>query len=130
MIDNAAPGPIKTEWGLAFRDYDECVQYIRESNSLQAPPGGVTEPLAYTVYERSSYSIVPSNAIWRDPAHADVVAKLRKNEEDNRRRNLYFPQVLRDARRIGEYYPGLSPNSPECMDRLGVSLAPLESRCA
>ena len=32
---------------------------------------------------------------------------------------------MRDARRIGEYYPGLSPNSPECMDRLGVSLAGL-----
>src|SRR5271166_6537276 len=43
---------------------------------------------------------------------------------------LYFPQVMRDARRIGEYYPGLSPNSPECMDRLGVSLAHLESKCS
>ena len=37
---------------------------------------------------------------------------------------------MRDARRIGEYYPGLSPNSPECMDRLGVSLAHLESKCS
>ena len=26
--------------------------------------------------------------------------------------------------------PGLSPESPECMDRLGVSLAHLESKCA
>jgi hypothetical protein len=130
MIDNAPPGPIKTRWGLAFRDYDECVQYIRESNSLKAPPGGVVLPLAYTVHERPSYSIVPSNAIWRDPAHADVAAQLRRNEEDNRRRNLYFPHVLRDARRIGEYYPGLSPSSPECMDKLGVSLAHLESKCA
>ena len=130
MIDNAPPGPIKTRWGLAFRDYDECVRYIRELNSLKAPDGGVALPLAYTVHERPTYSIVPSNAIWQDPAHADVAAKLRKNEEDNRRRNLYFPQVLRDARRIGEYYPGLSPNSPECMDRLGVSLAHLESKCA
>src|ERR1700760_2679102 len=105
MIDKAPPGPIKTRWGLAFRDYDECVRYIRESNSLKVPPGGVALPLAYTVHERPSYSIVPSHAIWRDPAHADVAAKLRKNEEDSRRRNLYFPQVLRDARRIGEYYP-------------------------
>src|SRR6201999_1746222 len=91
MIDNAPPGPIKTRWGLAFRDYNDCMRYIRESNSLKAPDGGVTLPLAYTVYERSSYSIVPSNAIWTDPARADVAAKLRKNEEDNRRRNLYFP---------------------------------------
>jgi hypothetical protein len=37
---------------------------------------------------------------------------------------------MRDARRIGEYYPGLSPNSPECMDRLGLSLAHLESKCS
>jgi hypothetical protein len=129
MIDGAPSGPIKTRWGLAFRDYDECVRYIRESNRIKAPEGGVALPLAYTVSERPSYSIVPSNALWQDPARADVVAILRRNEEDNRRRNLYFPQVLRDARRIGEYYPGLSPNSPECMDRLGVSLAHLESKC-
>ena len=129
MIDKAPPGPIKTRWGLAFRDYDECLRYIRESNSLKAPEGGVALPLAYTVSERRpSYSIVPSNALWQDPAHAEVAAMLRKNEEDNRRRNLYFPQVLRDARRIGQYYPGLSPDSPDCMDRLGVSLAHLESR--
>ncbi len=32
-------------------------------------------------------------------------------------------------RRIGEYHPGLSPNSPECMDRLGLSLAHIESKC-
>src|SRR5262249_33896112 len=128
MIDNAPPGPIKTRWGLAFRDYDDCLRYIRESTSLKAPPGGVALPLAYTVHERPSYSIVPSNAIWRDPAHAELAARLRKNEEDNHRRNLYFPQVLRDARRIGEYYPGLSPSSPECMDRLRVSPAPLRSK--
>ena len=28
-----------------------------------------------------------------------------------------------------EYYPGLSPNSPECMDKLGVALAHCESKC-
>jgi len=62
------------------------------------------------VYERPSYSVVPSNAVWRDPARADVAAILRKNEQDNRRRDLWFPQVMRDARRIGDYYPGLSPD--------------------
>jgi hypothetical protein len=127
-LENAPPGPIETKWGLGFRDYDECVTYIRENN-MEAPEGGVVLPLAYTVYERPSYSIVPSNALWRDPARADVVPVLRENEEENRRRNLYFPQVLRDARRIGEYHPGLSPNSPECMDRLGVALAHCESKC-
>src|SRR5271156_4412656 len=130
MIDKAPPGPIETQWGLGFRDYDECLQYIRASNSIKAPPGGLALPLPYTVYERPSYSVVPSNALWRDPARANVAAILRQNEQGNRRRNLYFPQVMRDARRIGEYHPGLSPNSPECMDRLGVSLAHLESKCA
>ena len=28
-----------------------------------------------------------------------------------------------------EYYPGLDPSSPECMDRMGVSLAHCESKC-
>src|SRR5580700_2156192 len=130
MLDKAPSGPIETQWGLGFRDYDECLQYIRQSNSIKAPEGGVALPLPYTVYERPSYSVVPSNTIWRDPARANVVAILRKYEQGNRQRNLYFPQVLRDARRIGEYYPGLSPDSPECMDRLGVSLAHLESKCS
>jgi hypothetical protein len=130
MIDKAPPGRIKTQWGLGFRNYDECVKYIHQSNSIKAPAGGLALPLPYTVYERPTYSVVPSNALWRDPARADVSAILRKSEQGNRRRDLYFPQVMRDARRIGDYYPGLSPNSPECMDRLGLSLAHLESKCS
>jgi hypothetical protein len=130
MIDKAPPGPIKTRWGLGFRDYDECVKYIRQSNSIKAPAGGVALPLPYTVYERPTYSVVSSNALWQDPARADIAAILRKNAADNQRLNLYFPQLLRDARRIGEYYPGLSPSSPECMDRLGLALAHLESKCS
>ena len=129
MIDKAPPGPIETQWGPGFRNYDQCMDYIRASG-MAAPEGGLVLPLPYTVFERPTYSVVPSNALWRDRKRADVAAILRKNEEDNRRRDLYFPQVMRDARRIGEYYPGLSPSSPECMDRLGVSLAHLESKCA
>src|SRR6202035_1671500 len=56
MIAKAPPGPIKTKWGVGFRDYDECLKYIRESNSIKAPPGGVALPLPYTVYERPTYS--------------------------------------------------------------------------
>src|SRR4051794_14199047 len=108
MIEKAPPGPIKTRWGLGFRDWDECVAYIRDSNSLKAPEGGVVAPLPYTVYERPTYSVVPSNAVWRDPAKKDVAAILRRDEQDSRKRNLFFPMVLRDARRIGEYYPSLS----------------------
>ncbi len=129
-IDKAPPGPIETKWGLGFRRYDECVAYIR-AQGITAPEGGVALPLRYTVFERSTYSVVSSNAIWRDPARADLAEILRGSGElAQRRPDLYFPHVLRDARRIGEYYPGLSPESPECMDRLGVSLAHLESKCA
>jgi hypothetical protein len=92
MIDKGPPGPIKTKWGLGFRDHDECVKYIRESNSIKAPEGGLALPLPYTVYERPTYSIVRSNALWRDPARADIAAILRKNEQGSRRRDLYFPR--------------------------------------
>src|SRR5438270_8610615 len=80
MIENAPPGPIQTRWGLGFRDYDECMDYIR-ANGIKAPEGGLALPLPYTVYERPTYSVVPSNALWRDPARADVAAILRKNDE-------------------------------------------------
>ena len=125
-IGNAPPGPIETKWGLGFREYDECLDYIREQN-IEAPEGGVALPLRYSIYERPSYSVVSSNALWRDPARPPESKQLR--EDYYGIRALYFPQVLRDARRIGEYHPGLSPSSPECMDRLGVSLAHLESKC-
>ena len=128
MLDKAPPGPIETKWGVGFRSYAECLDYIR-ANNIEVPEGGVAVPLRYTVYEQPSYSIVSSNALWQDPARATQAKALRKEEQDVGRRCLYFPQVLRDARRIEKYYPGLSPNSPECMDKLGVSLAHCESRC-
>ena len=127
-LNSAPPGPIETKWGPGFREYEECLDHIR-ANDFEVPEGGVALPLRYTVYEHPSYSVVPSNALWRDPARKAEADLLRKAEDELRDRSLYFPQVLRDARRIGEYYPGLSPGSPECMDRLGVSLAHLESEC-
>ena len=128
MLDNAPPGPIETEWGVGFRGYEECLEYIR-ANNIEAPEGGLALPLRYTVREQPSYSVVSSNALWRDPGREAEAKALRKDEQDNGRRNLYFPQVMRDARRMEEYHPGLSPNSPECMDKLGVSLAHCESKC-
>jgi len=128
MLDNAPPGPIETNWGTGFRRYHECLEYIK-ANNIEAPEGGLAIPLRYTVHEQPSYSIVSSNALWRDPAREADANALRKDEQDNVRLCLYFPQVLRDARRIEEYHPGLKPNSAECMDRLGVSLASCESEC-
>jgi hypothetical protein len=128
MLDNAPSGPIETKWGVGFRRYAECLEHIR-ANDIQAPEGGLAIPLRYTVDEQPSYSVVSSNALWRDPARAADARALHKDERDSVRRCLYFPQVLRDARRIEEYYPGLSPYSPEGMDRLGISLAHCESEC-
>ena len=128
MLEKAPPGPIKTKWGVGFRSYSECLEYIR-ANDIKVPEGGVALPLRYTIYEQPSYSIVSSNALWRDPARAAEAKALRKEEQDIGSRGLYFPQVLRDARRMEEYYPGLSPSSPECMDKLGVALAHCESKC-
>ena len=128
MIDNAPPGPIETKWGVGFRTYDECLDYIR-ANNIEAPEGGVALPLRYTVHEQPSYSVVSSNALWQDPAREAVAKMFRKEDQEIGRRGLYFPQILRDARRMAEYYPGLSPTSAACMDKLGVSLAHCESQC-
>lgn len=128
MIDNAPPGPIETRWGLGFRRYAECLEYIK-AQGIRAPDGGLALPLRYSVYEAPSYSVVSSNSLWHDPYREAEAKALRKDEHDNVRRCLYFPQILRDARRIEEYYPGLSPYSAECMDKLGVSLAHCESAC-
>ncbi|MYE03274.1 MAG: hypothetical protein F4Y03_18770, partial [Alphaproteobacteria bacterium] len=80
-LDNAPPGPIETKWGLGFRGYDECVEHIR-ANGIEAPEGGVALPLRYTVYEHPSYSVVPSNALWRDPARKAEADLLRKAEDE------------------------------------------------
>lgn len=127
-LDSAASGPIETEWGVGFRTYEACMDHIR-STGMEAPEGGVVLPLPYTAYKQPTYSVVSSNALWHDPSRKDMANVMRRAEAGNRHRNLFFPHVLRDARRIAEYHPGLSPSSPECMDRLGVALAHCESKC-
>ena len=109
LIENAPPGPIHTKWGEGFRRYAECMKYI-ESAEISVPEGGVALPLKYTIFEAPSYSIVSSNALWKDPSRKLDAAALAKDERDNARRSLYFPQVLKDARRISEYHNGLRPS--------------------
>ena len=128
MLKNTPDGPIETEWGTGFRTYEECLDHIR-ANGIEAPEGGLALPLRYTIFEKPSFTIVPSNAFWRDPARKDDAKTFRRYERELGRPCLYFPQVMRDARRMERYYPGLSPNSAECMDKLGVSLAHCESKC-
>ena len=127
-LESAPPGPIETKWGVGFRSYSECLEYIR-GNNIGAPEGGLVVPLCYTVHEQPSYSIVESNALWRDPALEAEAKAVRNYEADYERRCLYFPQVMRDARRLEEYHPDLSPDSPECMDKLGLALAHCDSKC-
>ena len=119
QLVTAPPGPIATKWGNGFRRYAECLEYIK-SQQWDVPEGGIVLPMRYSVYEHPSYSVVSSNALWHDPTRAEDAAALRRDEQANNRRCLYFPQVLRDARRISEYHPGLDPTTPECMDKLGV----------
>ena len=128
MLKDSPAGPVETQWGTGFRTYSECLEYIRASG-MKAPEGGLALPLRYTVYEKPSYTIVPSNAFWRNPAREDDAKAFRTYERELGRPCLYFPQIMRDARRMQQYYPGLSPDSPECMDRLGVSLGHCESKC-
>ena len=128
MLKNTPDGPIETEWGTGFRTYEECLDYIR-ANGIEAPEGGLALPLRYTIFEKPSFTIVPSNAFWRDPARKDDAKTFRRYERELGRPCLYFPQVMREARRMEQYYPGLSPNSAACMDKLGVSLAHCESKC-
>jgi hypothetical protein len=128
MIDRAPPSGVETKWGRGYGRMSDCLAAM-EDMDLDVPDGAMSIPLRYTVFEQPSYSIVSSNSIWRDPAREAEQELFRKDERDNGRRALYFPQVVRDARRIEQYYPGLSPRSAECMDRLGVSLAEHHSAC-
>ena len=108
LLENSPPGPIETKWGIGFRRYSECLEYIR-ANDIKAPEGGLALPLPYTVHEEPSYSIVSSNALWSDPDRQEEAKALKQDEIDTAKRRLFFPQIMRDARRIEEYYPGLSP---------------------
>ena len=91
-LESAPPGPVETKWGVGFRSYSECLEYIR-ANNIRAPEGGLVLPLYYSIYEQSSYTIVESNALWRDPARQAEAKALRQDDQYNERRCLYFPQV-------------------------------------
>jgi hypothetical protein len=82
MLDNAPAGPIETQWGVGFREYAECLEHIR-ANKIEVPEGGLALPLRYTINEHPSYSIVPSNALWRDPAREADADALRRAERNN-----------------------------------------------
>jgi hypothetical protein len=53
MLEKAPPGPIETKWGVGFRSYSECLEYIRAKN-IEAPEGGIATPLRYSIFEQPS----------------------------------------------------------------------------
>src|SRR3546814_14514273 len=64
-VERIAQAPatgLETEWGIGFRCYEECLANIRQAGPA-APEGGVVTPLPYTIYENTSYSVVPPQAI-------------------------------------------------------------------
>jgi hypothetical protein len=128
ILKSAPPGPVETKWGLGYRSFAECWEAIQQEN-LPLKEGELRCPMRYSVKEEPSYSIVSSNALWKDPSKAEEQNLLRKDERDNGRTALYFPQTMRDVRQLEKYRPGLKPNSQESMDKLGVSIAHLESKC-
>ena len=69
-----AAGPDQDQVGPRVPRLRRVPEVHPRSNSIKAPEGGVALPLPYTVYERPTYSVVPSNAVWRDPARADIAA--------------------------------------------------------
>src|SRR6516164_8345737 len=98
------PEPIAAHGGLSYmafaRDGDAGTA-VALDDALAEIASGESQRLTDMLDKAPpSYSVVPSNAIWRDPARAETAMILRTNERGNRRRDLYFPQVLRDARRI------------------------------
>merc|ERR1719510_796043 len=99
---------------MGFKSYRECLESIKMKNE-SIPEGAVALPLRYTAYEQPSFEIVPSHPFWKHPNYKPQQKAVRWELNDTRNRNLYFPVVLRDARRIGEYYPGLSPYAAGCM---------------
>ena len=62
-----APGPIATR--RPRLPHLRRVPGPHPQTGLTAPEGGLATPLPYTIYERSTYSVV-LNAVWRDPARA------------------------------------------------------------
>ena len=100
-IQSAPPGPIETKWGLGFRRFTECVDYIRDQ-AMQAPEGGAVVPLRYSVKESPSYSIVSSNALWQDPERSGGSRAALRRDETRRPSGAASTslKLLRDARRI------------------------------
>lgn len=129
MIEGAPPGPIETKWGLGYRSFGECMEHIKAENDL-TPEGALRIPLRYSVFEEPSYAVVPSYRVWSDKSREAEQHAFRENEVGNGRRALYYPQMIRDARRITEQlHPRLNPNTAECMDKLGIAVVEQHSAC-
>ncbi len=51
QLDNAAPGPVETQWGVGFRRYAHCLEHI-QATQMRAPAGGGVLPFAENSVEK------------------------------------------------------------------------------
>jgi hypothetical protein len=119
LLDSAPErGPIDTPYGVGFRSYSECLEYI-QSGAADVPKasveGEVVVPLSYNVHEEPSYSMVPSHQIWEDEPE-----KMKELMRSYGPSSLYFPQLMRDGRRVASYRPHLKIDTLQAFDELGI----------
>ena len=115
-------GPMETEHGTGFRSYTETLEYMRavgEAVPHVTREGEVAVPLQYTITEDHSYSLVPSHTIHVQ--QPERMKEAHRKAFGSRVDSLYFPQVMRDGRRITQYHPDVpSIGSLQAFDKLGV----------
>src|SRR5271169_2541377 len=63
MVAKAPPGPIKTKWGLGFRDYDEVCELHPPVEQHQSPGRRRGAGAALYGLRAADHSVVPSNAV-------------------------------------------------------------------
>lgn len=116
----AASGPLETEYGVGFSSFAECQQFI-EAQGLQSDvPGEVCIPINYSINDAPSFTLVPSHTIHELQPERIREASQRAFGGD-RVDNLYFPQVMRDGRRVSSYRPHLPAiDQLQTFDELGI----------
>ena len=94
------------------------------ANGPKAPEGGLALPMRYTVMEvLPCIPSCPPMPFGKTKLAKKLAAKLAKDERDNARRSLYFPQVCRRSSDI-TVPPGLHPIAPSVWISWGLPWPP------
>ena len=108
-LKNASlPAPSRPSGGSGFAP-GKSAWRISGRTASKRPKAAWWFPFATPSWRSRSTPLSRRTRLWRDPVRAAEAEALWEDDDSYERHCLYFPQVLRDARRIGEYYPGLSP---------------------